>query len=239
MMRFLQTRPSVRRVPGALFRRCRMPSPTRSPKPKFRSAELWGACSRCNARVRYSTLARERLTGLLVCTKSSGRAVRPCWDPWPEVFDFQVSPDRSIEPPPEPLPVRWNLDDIWGNGPSSAGGYSSTDTNTFANGLAAAPDDATRRAALNRAPPYYAQLGKTASFAGVQALAQPVSTVVANLNTFIPADYDGMFIPSSSVRTVAPPNANAELGNVQLYDPDRPAPFIPGQSTLGGGDVLG
>ena len=220
MMRFLPTRPSVRRVPGVLFKRCRMPSPTRSPKPNFKNAILWGACSRCNARCKYETLERERLTGLLVCGPRSGRAVRYCRDPWPEVFDFQVSPDRSIEPPPEPLPVRWNLDDIWGNGPSSAGGYSSTDTNTFANGPVAAPDDATRRAALNRAPPYYAQLGKTASFAGVQALAQPVSSVVVNLNTFIPADYDGMFVPSGSVRTVTPPVARAELANVKLYDPD-------------------
>jgi len=192
-----------------------MPSPTHSPRPKFRSAELWGACSRCNARVRYSTLARERLTGLLVCT--SGRAVRPCFDPWPEVLGFQVSPDRSIEPPAEPLPLRWNLDDIWGNGPSSAGGYSSTDTNAFANGPAAAPDDATRLAALLRAPPYYADHGKTAAFAPGTP---PVALVVANLNTIVPADYDGMFIPSSSVRTVTPPVASAELANVSLTDND-------------------
>jgi len=218
-----------------------MSSPTRTPKPKFRSAELWGACARCNTRVRYSSLARERLTGLLVCTKASGRAVRPCWDPWPAVFDFQVSPDRSIEPPAEPLPLRWNLDDIWGNGPSSTGGYSSTDTNTFANAPKAAPDDATRLAALLRAPPYYPTLGKTASFAGLASLAQPVPSAVANLSTFVPADYDGMFIPSSSVRTVTPPDAAAELANVHLFDPDiKPAAkFVIGTSILGGGNVLG
>jgi hypothetical protein len=82
-------------------------------KPKFGRFEVWGACSRCGARVRYNTLARERLTGLLVCTKSSGRPVRPCLDPWPPVYDFQASTDNSINPPPEPLPVRWGLDDIW------------------------------------------------------------------------------------------------------------------------------
>jgi hypothetical protein len=210
-----------------------MTAPVRTPKPKFRPYETWGACSRCGARVAYRTLKRERLTGLLVCSATSGRGVRSCWDPWPEVFDFQVSPDRSIEPPPEPLPARWNLDDIWGNGPSSG------TTATYANAPAAAPDDATRLAALLRAPPYYATLGKTASFAGLQSLAQPVASEVANLNTILPADYDGTFIPSNSVRTVTPPNANAELANVRLYDPDRPATFTPGKSVLGGKDVLG
>jgi hypothetical protein len=201
-------------------------APIHSGKPKLAPYECWGACSRCNARVPYRTLARERLTGLLVCTKSSGRAVRPCWDPWPEVYDFQVSPDRSIEPPPEPLPLRWNLDDIWGNGPSGAGGYSSLDTSRFANAPAAAPDDATRLAAVLKAPPYYQMLGKTASFAGVRALAEPVPDVVSNLNTIISADYDGMFVPSNSVRTVTPPNAAAELANVQLTDHDVADPVV-------------
>jgi hypothetical protein len=170
--------------------------------------------------VPYRTLARERLTGLLVCTKSSGRGVRSCWDPWPEVFDFQVAPDKSIEPPPEPLPLRYNLDDIWGDGPSSG------TTADYANAPAAAPDDATRLAALLRAPPYYALLGKTASFAGLQSLAQPVASEVTNLNTFVPADYDGTFIPSGSVRTVTLPNAAAELAGVSTTDKDVPADIV-------------
>jgi hypothetical protein len=136
------------------------------------------------------------------------------------VYDFQLSPDKSIEPPPEPLPLRYNLDDIWGNGPSSAGGPSSTNTTVFADAPAAAPDDATRLAALLRAPPYYAALGKTASFIGLQSLAQPVADEVTNLNTFVPADYDGTFIPSSSVRTVTPPIASAELAAVSTTDPN-------------------
>jgi hypothetical protein len=195
-------------------------APVHTTKPKLRPYETWGACSRCNARVAYRTLARERLTGLLVCTKASGRGVRPCWDPWPEVFDFQVSPDRSIEPPPEPLPLRYNLDDIWGNGPSSG------TTADYANAPAAAPDDATRLAALLKAPPYYAILGKTASFAGLQSLAQPVASEVANLNTILPSDYDGTFIPSSSVRTVTPPDAAAELAGVSTTDKDVADPVV-------------
>lgn len=194
-----------------------MAQPVRSSKPKLRPYELWGACSRCNARVAYNTLKRERLTGLLVCSRSSGRAVSPCWDPWPEVFDFQVSPDRSIEPPPEPLPLRYNLDDIWGNGPSSG------TTTTYANAPAAAPDDATRLAALLRAPPYYATLGKSASFAGIQALAQPVPAVVQNLTTILPSDYDGTFIPSNSVLTVSPPDGSGSIDGVTHTDRDVPA----------------
>lgn len=194
-----------------------MSTPARVAKPKLRPYEYWGACSRCNARVPYRTLARERLTGLLVCTKSSGRPVNPCWDPWPDVYDFQVSPDRSIEPPPEPLPLRYNLDDIWGNGPSSG------TTSVFANAPAAAPDDATRLAALLRAPPYYATLGKTASFAGLASLAQPVPAAVENLTTFVPADYDGTFIPSNSVITVSPPDGSGSVDTVRRTDKDVPA----------------
>lgn len=191
-----------------------MAQAVRSSKPKLRPYETWGACSRCNARVPYRTLGRERLTGLLVCTKTSGRAVSPCWDPWPDVFDFQVSPDRSIEPPPEPLPLRYNLDSIWGNGPSSG------TTADFANAPAAAPDDATRLAALLRAPPYYAMLGKSASFTGLASLAQPVAAVVENLTTILSSDYDGTFIPSSSVRTVTPPDEATELSDVLRTDKD-------------------
>jgi hypothetical protein len=123
-------------------------------------------------------------------------------------------PDRSIEPPPEPLPLRYNLDNIWGNGPASG------TTSTFANAPKPAPDDATRLAALLKAPPYYALLGKSANFAGLQSLAQPLATEVANLDTFLPSDYDGTFIPSNSVRTVTPPDAYTELANVTKTDKD-------------------
>jgi hypothetical protein len=195
-------------------------APVRSSQPKFRPAELWGACARCNSRVRYSTLQREKLTGLLVCGPTSGRAVRYCLDPWPEVYDFQVAPDLSLDPPPEPLPVRWNLDDIWGSGPSSGA------PSTFANGPTPAPDDATRLAALLQAPPYYKQTGKTASFTGIQSLAQPVPAVVVELQTIVPSDYDGTFIPSASVRTVTPPVASTELANVNTTDKDVADPLL-------------
>lgn len=190
-----------------------MTAPNRSAKPKFRFAETWGACSRCNARVRYSTLARERLTGLLMCTKSSGRATRPCWDPWPAYYDFQVFPDNSINPPVEPLPLRWNLDAIWGNGPETG------TTSTFANAPKTAPDDATRLAKLLTSVPYYQNLGKSAAFLSPDA---PLSTKVFNLSTIVPADYDGTFIPSNSVRTVTPPDAATELDAVTKTDKDMP-----------------
>lgn len=190
-----------------------MAAPNHTVKPKFRFAELWGACSRCNARVRYSTLARERLTGLLVCTKSSGRSTRPCWDPWPAYFDFQAFPDKSIEPPAEPLPLRYNLDDIWGSGPATG------NTTTFANAPAAAPDDATRLAKLLTTVPHYANLGRSAAFVGPPAT---LAAEVYNLSTIAPADYDGTFIPSNSVRTVVPPNAATELDAITKTDKDMP-----------------
>lgn len=176
----------------------------RNPKPKFGAAELWGACSRCGARVRYSTLRRERLTGLLMCSSASGRPVAPCWDPWPEFYDFQVAPDNSLNPPPEPLAARWNLDSIWGSG----------------NNPAPAPDDATRLQNLLTSVPYYGTLGRSAAFMGPVA---PLAAEVFKLSTIVPADYDGTFVPSNSVRTNTPPNATAELAGVTKTDPDVPA----------------
>lgn len=190
-----------------------MAGPIHSAKPKFRFAELWGACSRCNARVRYDTLERERLTGLLVCGPRSGRPVRYCLDPWPAVYDFQVYSDKSTDPPPEPLPLRYNLDDIWGAGPASG------TPADFAAAPKAAPDDATRLAALLSSVPYYAQLGKAAAFPSPIA---PLDTLVQSVTTIVPADYDGTFLPSSSVRTVTPPNEATELANVSKTDPDIP-----------------
>ncbi len=188
-----------------------------SAKPKFAPFQVWAACSRCNARVRYSSLRRERLTGLLVCSETSGRPVSPCWDPWPEIFDFQAFPDKSIEPPPEPLPLRWNLDAIWGSGPEVG------TTNTFANAPAPAPDDATRLQRLLTSVPYYATLGQSAAFTGPDA---PLSAKVYNLTTIVPAAYDGTFVPSSSVRTVLPPNETTELYDITRTDKDVPEDAI-------------
>ncbi len=182
-------------------------------KPKFAPAALWGACSRCGARVLYSTLRRERLTGLLMCTPASGRGTRSCWDPWPEIFDFQAYPDKSIEPPPEPLPARWNLDDIWGSGPSSG------TPSTFANAPTPAPDDATRLANLLNSVPYYGTLGRSAAFMAPSAT---LAAQVQRLTTIVSADYDGTFVPSTSVRTVTPPDENTELTNVPKTDKDAP-----------------
>jgi hypothetical protein len=180
-----------------------------SRKPSFRPFETWGACSRCGARVRYSTLRRERLTGLLMCSDASGRPVSPCWDPWPEVFDFQVKPDRSIEPPAEPLPARWNLDAIWGNGPEQG------TTSDFANAPAAAPDDATRLANLVATVPYYALLGKNP---GISYDGPTLREQVQTATTIVPADYDGTFLPSSSIRTVTPPADPSSAVNMTDHD---------------------
>lgn len=148
-----------------------------------------------------------------MCTPESGRAVRACWDPWPAVYDFQAFPDKSIDPPPEPLPARWNLDDIWGSGPSSG------TTSEFAKAPSFAPDDATRLQNLLTSVPYYAMLGKSAAF---MAPNKTLAAEVANLTTIIPAGYDGTFVPSSSVRTVEPPNELDELDAVSKTDNDAP-----------------
>lgn len=186
---------------------------THAVKPKFGPAETWGACSRCNARVRYSSLRRERLTGLLVCSEASGRPVRSCWDPWPDFYDFQVYPDKSIEPPPEPLPLRYNLDAIWGNGPVE--GTSAV----FANAPKAAPDDATRVQRLLGSVPHYAAQGKSAAF-NYQGL--PTDLQVEAVTRIFPADYDGTFVPSSSLRTVEPPSSEEMLAATNETDKDVP-----------------
>lgn len=172
-----------------------------TPVPKFGSAVIWAACPRCNARVRYSSLRRERLTGLLVCSSASGRSVRSCWDPWPEFYDFQAFSDKSIEPPPEPYPLRYNLDAIWGNGPVSG------TTKDFANAPKAAPDDSTRLAALLASVPYYANLGRSAAFIGPNP---SVAQTIIDATTIYPADYDGTFLPSGSVRVNINPDSIPE-----------------------------
>lgn len=164
-------------------------------KPKFGRFETWGACSRCGARVNYKTLARERLTGLLVCTSSSGRPVKPCLDPWPPVYDFQVLPDHSIEPPSEPLPARWGLDDIWSTAP-----------------MKMAPIDAVRVELLLKPPPTPKSSAEFTAYR--QSLNQNQDR--ATLLFINPANYDGTFVPSNSVRTVTPPDANEQLKAVEL-----------------------
>ena len=131
------------------------------------------------------------------------------------MYDFQAFPDKSIEPPPEPLPLRYNLDAIWGNGPT----YGTT--STFANAPAPAPDDATRLQALLTSVPYYASMGKSAALAWPCARLQDE---VFNLTTIVPANYDGTFLPSSSVRTVLPPDEAGELAGVSETDKDLSAP---------------
>jgi hypothetical protein len=180
-------------------------------KPKFGRFETWGACSRCGARVKYSTLARERLTGLLVCTSTSGRPVRPCLDPWPPVYDFQVTIDRSIEPPPEPLPARWMLDDIF-----SASTYNPVSKGTpgaYANAPKAAPDDSARLQAL-LIPPTGTYSSGVADFLTYQS-SMNQHQKRTTLEVINPFNYDGTFVPSNTVRTVTPPDANAELTNLQ------------------------
>jgi hypothetical protein len=128
------------------------------------------------------------------------------------VLDFQAFPDKSIEPPPEPLPLRYNLDAIWGSGPDSG-----TPT-TFKNAPKPAPDDATRLNALIRSVPSY-DGSKSAAFVGPNP---SVQQTIVDVSTIVAANYDGTFLPSSSVRTVTPPNEATELANVQKSDPDLP-----------------
>lgn len=146
-----------------------------------------------------------------MCSRASGRSVNPCWDPWPDYFSFQSYPDNSINPPNEPLPLRYNLDDIWGNGPAFG------TTSVFANAPAPAPDDATRLAKLLSTVPYYANSGRSAAFMSPNAM---LGAKVFNLTTIVPQNYDGTFVPSNSIRTVTPPNEGTELDNITRTDKD-------------------
>jgi hypothetical protein len=143
--------------------------------------------------VPYNTLARERLTGLLVCTPASGRPVKPCLDPWPAVFDFQVFPDSSTDPPPEPLPARWGLDDVF----------------SIAKDMKMAPDDGARLQSYMTPPPgTYTK--SSADFVSYQRMLNQ-NADRASIQFIHPADYDGTYVPSNSVRTVTPPDANKQL----------------------------
>ena len=120
--------------------------------------------------------------------------MKPCIDPWPPVFDFQVTPDKSIEPPPEPLPVRWGLDTIWST-----------------TAMKMAPDDGVRLQSYMKPP---ATPSSTASFVDYQRTLNQ-NQDRATLLYINPQDYDGTFVPSNSVRTVEPPDANDQLENVK------------------------
>jgi hypothetical protein len=110
------------------------------------------------------------------------------------VYDFQALPDRSIDPPPEPLPVRWGLDLLWS-----------------ANKYTLAPSDGARLQSYMKPPSTPAS---TASFVNYQrSLNQNQDR--ATLTYVNPANYDGTFIPSNSVRTVEPPDANDQLENLK------------------------
>jgi hypothetical protein len=54
----------------------------------------------------------------------------------------------------------------------------------------------------------------------------PLSAKVFNLVTIVSADYDGTFVPSSSVRSTVPPDEAAELAAVSRTDKDVPADKI-------------
>jgi hypothetical protein len=110
------------------------------------------------------------------------------------VFDFQVFPDNSTDPPPEPLPVRWGLDDIWS-----------------ANKMKMAPDDGARLQSLLIPPNTPTSSASFTSYRTSLNQNQDRPTVT-HINA---ANYDGTFIPSNSVRTVEPPDANEQLENLK------------------------
>src|SRR5579859_2543357 len=99
--------------------------------PRFGKAVTWAACPRCGFRYPYSSLKRERLTGLRVC--------ETCWDPWHQSLDFQVKPDRSIEAPAEPYPVRWPGITDTGSAVVGPGWVGANVKDPWASGLAAPP----------------------------------------------------------------------------------------------------
>lgn len=152
----------------------------------------------------HKTLARERLTGLLVCTASSGRPTRFCLDPWPAVYDFQAKSDNSLNPPPEPLPARWMLDDIF-----SAGTYNSVAAGTpraYANAPKAAPDDANRVAHFLKLQ-FQTAIKSAVDFTAYRnALNQNQN--VPSVVSINPANYDGTFVPSNSIVKTPTPNAS-------------------------------
>jgi hypothetical protein len=107
-------------------------------------------------------------------------------------LDFQVTPDRSIEPPTEPLPVRWGLDTIWSG-----------------NAMKMAPDDATRLQSFMKLN--FQTKGST-DFSSY-ALSTPGDQNRIAVTTIVPQNYDGTFVPSNSVRTVTPPDPAQQLAN--------------------------
>jgi hypothetical protein len=94
------------------------------------------------------------------------------------------------------LPARWGLDEIF----------------SVAFGIKAAIHDAARLQAL-MIPPNNNR--SSASFVDYQrALNQNQDR--ATLQFIRPSDYDGTFVPSNSVRTVEPPDANDQLEEIKF-----------------------
>jgi len=66
---------------------------------------------------------------------------------------------------------------------------------------------------LLKVVPYYKTLGKSAAFPP----ALPTSYAIVDVTTINPAEWDGTFIPSGSVRTVTPPlDPSSDIGKTDL-----------------------
>jgi hypothetical protein len=148
-------------------------------------------------------------TGLLVCTKASGRSTRPCWDPWPAFYDFQALISRSNR-----RPNRCRCATL-----TTFGAPVLQSAQLTLLPMRRPQLQTTRRGWRSCLRRYYANLGQSAAFIGPEAR---LSDTVFNLQTIVPQDYDGTFIPSSSVRTVTPPSEATELDVITKTDKDMP-----------------
>jgi hypothetical protein len=92
------------------------------------------------------------------------------------------------------MPVRWGLDDIWS-----------------VNKYVLAPDDAARLQSFM--VPAKGSAGTVDFLSYQRSLNQNQDR--ATLEVINPFNYDGTFVPSTTVRTVTPPDANAQLDNVK------------------------
>jgi hypothetical protein len=200
-------------------------------KPRFGSAVTWAACPRCGFRERYADLRRERLTGLRVCER--------CWDPWHPQLDFQVKPDRSIEAPAEPYPIRWPGITDTGSSIPGVGWVVSNTKDPWASGLVVPPfvsdeqkaHDATRTNFTTPVP------GMQNFFPSPPDYAAQVATVNDFRSTAFapePVGYDGVFVPSgvhTGVTTVSPATPGISLENmptVQVRFPPNKGVVTPG-----------
>ena len=191
-------------------------------RPSFPAFAVWGACSRCGTRFAYSSLRREKLTGLLLCTSTSWPNPRPrgCWDPWHPSLSFQTRSDRSIEPPREPLPMRTGLDNIFS---ASVGQVVAAPDGNRWNYLARGNYQTIATPAA-----VYVNEFSNASKDGPRFMASPKAvdrsaldpTAFDEFNVLNPPDgsasYDGVFVPSQSIRKnlpPTPPTGEQELAN--------------------------